>query len=314
MRILNLEPEGYNPAARRILESLGEVQEGPLDRVGLLAALPAVDVLVVRFAHRIDREALAAGERLKIILTAATGTDHIDMDAAQQRGIHVLSLKGEVEFLRSIPATAEHTWALLLALVRRLPSAVGGVRAGGWDRDAYRGHDLAGKRLGLVGVGRIGSRVAGYGLAFGMQVGGYDPAPAVQVDGVQYFASLAELLAWAEVLSLHVSLQPDTAGLIGAAELAALPSGAWLVNTSRGAVVDEAALLAALESGHLAGAALDVLADEDALRAGAPHPLVDYACRQENLLITPHIGGATHQSMAMTEVFMAQKLKAFLSQ
>jgi D-3-phosphoglycerate dehydrogenase len=313
LRILNLEPEGYSPQARAILETCGAVTDGPLEREALLAALPAVDVLIVRFGHRIDREALDIAPRLKAIVTAATGTDHIDAPAAQEKGIAVLTLKGETDFLRTVPATAEHTWALLLALARRLPAAAASVRAGEWKRDRFRGHDLAGRRLGLLGVGRIGSRVAGYGLAFGMQVGGYDPAPLQRVEGVQYFESLDGLLAWSEALSVHVPLEPATIGLVGAAQLAALPPGAWLVNTSRGAVLDEAALLAALESGRLAGAALDVLDGEAALQAGEPHPLVEYARTHDNLLITPHIGGATHESMAMTEVFMAEKLKAFLS-
>ncbi|MBI3159764.1 MAG: hydroxyacid dehydrogenase [Chloroflexi bacterium] len=314
LRILNLEPEGYSPEARRILQTCGSVTDGPLDRAALLAALPHVDVLLVRFAHRIDREIFDVAPRLKAIVTAATGTDHIDAATAEERGVRVLSLKGETEFLERVPATAEHTWALLLALLRRLLAAAASVQAGRWERDAFRGNDLAGKHLGLVGVGRIGRIVAGYGLAFGMQVGGYDPAPAKRVDGMRYFETLNELLAWSQVLSLHVPLEPATMGLIGAAELAALPSGAWLVNTSRGAVLDEAALLAALESGHLAGAALDVLTDEATRMRGAPHPLVEYARTHNNLIITPHIGGATVESMAMTEVFMAEKLKAFLSE
>lgn len=312
LRILNLEPDGYSPQARRILESCGDVTDGPLSRAALLDALPGYDVLITRFAHHIDRELIQAAKRLKALVTATTGLDHIDLAAAEEKGIAVLSLKGETEFLRGVPATAEHTWALLLALVRRLPAATASVQAGQWTRDSFRGHDLAGKRLGLVGVGRIGSRVAGYGLAFGMQVGGYDPHPAGRVEGVSYFDTLPALLAWSQILSIHVSLEPATTGLINAAELAALPPGAWLINTSRGAVVDEGALLAALQSGHLAGAALDVLEDEAGLQAGAPHPLVDYARTHDNLLITPHIGGATFESMAMTEVFMAQKLKTHL--
>ncbi|TAK12657.1 MAG: hydroxyacid dehydrogenase [Anaerolineae bacterium] len=313
LRILNLEPDGYSPQARRILESCGEVIDGSLSRADLLAALPGYDVLITRFGHHLDHELFSRATRLKALVTATTGLDHIDLVAAAEKGIAVLSLKGETEFLRSVPATAEHTWALLLALVRRLHAAVASVQAGQWARDPFRGHDLAGKRLGLVGVGRIGSRVAGYGLAFGMQVGGYDPHPASRVSGVTYFDTLPALLAWSQIISIHVPLEPATAGLIGAEQLAALPSGAWLINTSRGAVVDESALLAALGSGHLAGAALDVLENEAALQAGAPHPLVDYARTYDNLLITPHIGGATFESMAMTEVFMAEKLKAFLS-
>lgn len=308
--ILNLEPENYSPEARAILERLGEVREGPLTRDALLDALPDVNVLIVRLAHQIDAEVLAAAPRLRAIVSATTGLDHIDLKAAAARGVTVLSLRGETEFLRSIPATAEHTWALLLALVRHIPQAFASVVAGEWDRDRFKGHDLAGKRLGILGLGRIGEKIARYGQAFGMTVAAYDPYRKDWPAGVRRFASMPELLANSEVLSVHVPLNEETVHLLGTDELALLPRGALLVNTARGQVLDEGALLAALESGHLAGAALDVLWDE---RGGvAASPLVAYARRHDNLLITPHIGGATYESMAATEIFMARKLEAFL--
>ena len=310
-RILNIEPDTYSDAAREILCSLGEVDEGVRDREELLERIGHYDAVIVRLKFRIDDENLEAARRLKAIVSATTGLDHIDLDAAEKRGVEVLSLRGETEFLRSIPATAEHTWAILLALVRHIPAAADSVLSGRWDRDAFRGSELQGKRLGVLGVGRIGERVARYGAAFDMPVVGYDPAPKRRVSIVQYCGSLGALLELSEILSIHVPLTEQTTNLVGSDELALLPERAILVNTSRGDVLDEAALLDALSSERLAGAALDVVAGES--KHGGPRSeLVRYAAEHENLLLTPHIGGATLESIAKTDLFMARKLQRWL--
>jgi len=309
--ILNLEPDNYSAEASAILQSLGRVDGGPLTRRELLERIGDYEIIIVRLAHQVDREMLDRAERLKAILTATTGLDHIDMAYAESKNITVLSLRGETEFLRGIPATAEHTWALFLALVRRIPSAFQSVLAGEWERDRFKGHDLAGKTLGILGLGRIGEMVARYGQAFGMRVIAYDPYRRDWLPGVERAGEMETLLRQSQVLCVHVPLNEETTNLLGAAELAQLPPGAVLVNTARGQVLDESALLNALESGRLAGAALDVICDE---RAKGPNrsPLVQYARTHDNLLITPHIAGATYESMAATEIFMARKLKAFL--
>ena len=309
--ILNLEPDNYSAEASAILQSLGRVDSGPLTRRELLERIGDYEIIIVRLAHQVDREMLDRAERLKAILTATTGLDHIDMAYAESKNITVLSLRGETEFLRGIPATAEHTWALFLALVRRIPSAFQSVLAGEWERDRFKGHDLAGKTLGILGLGRIGEMVARYGQAFGMRVIAYDPYRRDWLPGVERAGEMETLLRQSQVLCVHVPLNEETTNLLGAAELAQLPPGAVLVNTARGQVLDESALLNALESGRLAGAALDVICNE---RSEGPNcsPLVQYARTHDNLLITPHIAGATYESMAATEIFMARKLKAFL--
>lgn len=309
--ILNAEPEGYAPAARAVLARLGTLVEAALDRPALLARLPDFDVLIVRVAHQVDREMLEAASRLRAVVSATTGLDHIDVACARARGVAVLSLQGEVDFLDTVWATAEHTWALLLAVMRRIPQAFASVRAGAWDRDAFRGGELAGRRLGILGLGRVGRKVARYGQAFNMPVAAFSPQRAPWVPGVARMDSLAALLAWSDVLSVHVPLQPDTEGLLDAAALRCLPRGAVLVNTARGVVVDEQALVGALADGHLAAAAVDVVAHERDPARRLAGPLLAYARRHDNLLVTPHTAGATHESMARTELFMAEKLKAF---
>ena len=311
-RILNLEPEGYCGEARAVLGRLGEINDGPLCRRELLERLSAYDILIVRLRHQIDREVFEAGKNLKAIVSATTGLDHIDLETAEARNVPVLSLKGEQTFLSSITATAEHTWGLLLALMRRIPEAIDSVQAGQWNRDALKGRDLEGKRLGIVGFGRLGRQVATYGSAFRMRVAAYDPFIETWQTAVLRKPSLPELLADSDVLTIHVNLHPGAVNLIGRAELAALPGGAVLVNTSRGQILDEAALLDALVSGRLSGAALDVLADERRHDIRSNNPLLTYAKHHHNLLITPHIGGATHEAMCKTEVFMAHKLTQFL--
>jgi D-3-phosphoglycerate dehydrogenase len=312
IRILNAEAHGYSDQARAILQRLGQLTEGDLSRAELLARLPGYDVLIVRLAHKIDREVIDEGKNLKAIVTATTGLDHIDVEYARQKGITLLSLRGETAFLQTVSATAEHTWALLLALLRRIPAAYASVRAGQWDRDSFRGSELDGKRLGLVGLGRLGRKVARYGRAFGMGVAAYDPYVANWAADVTRVSSLPELLCRSDVLSLHIPLSAETESLLDLKALSLLPTGAVLVNTSRGEIIDEAALVQVLEHGHLAGAALDVIAHEREPERRQDSPLLIYARNHRNLLITPHIGGATHESMAKTEVFMADKLASFL--
>ena len=310
--ILNAEPENYSAEAVEILQSVGKVDLSQKTKANLITALQDVDVLIVRLAFQLTEDVFRAAPNLRVIVSATTGLDHIDLEAAERHGVKVLSLRGEVDFLQSIPATAELTWGLLLALTRNIPAAHSSVLNGEWDRDRFKGHDLAGKRLGILGLGRIGRIVARYGLAFGMKVAAFDPTSQNWVVGVERIDSMAGLLQIADVLSVHVPLNSDTVGLIGGREFELLPVGALLINTSRGDIVNEPALILALQSGQLAGAAVDVLSMErsDLFEKSA---LLQYARTHKNLIITPHIGGASYESMAATEIFMARKLVNYLA-
>ncbi len=312
--IFNAEPENYSEEARSILNQLGILVEIPANRQALLQEVERADVLIVRLGHQVDDEVFRAGQHLKAVVTATTGLDHIDLDAAKRSRVEVLSLRGERAFLDTITATAEHTWGLLLSLVRYIPWAHEHVCQGYWDRDLFKGRELAGKTLGIVGYGRLGRMVARYGLAFGMPVYVSDPSKPTDTDVT--YASLHELLSQSDVVSLHVPLSPSTEGMIGEAELGRMRPGAWLINTSRGVIIDEAALLRHLASNRLGGAALDVMAEESGHDSKwvADSPLIKYARDNRNLLITPHVGGATHDSMRRTEDFMAHKLRSWVQQ
>ena len=301
------ESSGFSAAAAERLRAEHELELADLDRAGLLAAVAEADVLWVRLRHRIDEEVFAAAERLRFVVTPTTGLDHIDLDAPSRRA-QILSLQGETEFLSDVRATAEHTVALMLALLRHLPAAARHVAEGGWDRDGFRGGELRGRTVGIVGYGRLGRIVAHYLRAFDAEVIATDPR--AQAGDVELVA-LDELLRRADLVTLHAPLNDDTRGLIGRAELDSMRPGSLLVNTARGGLVDEGALLDALRSGHLAGAALDVLSGEDAAGMG-DHPLVAHAREHDNLIVTPHIGGATRESMEKTEEFMAERLAVTL--
>jgi D-3-phosphoglycerate dehydrogenase len=290
----------------------GEIVERNLSREQLLSEVGRFDVLIVRLGHVIDRKVIEAGLRLKAIVTPTTGLDHIDLGYATSMGITVLSLQGEVDFLRSVTATAEHTWALLLALIRRVVPATASVLRGEWRRDLFKGHQLAGKQLGLVGLGRLGQRVACFGQAFQMRVRAFDPYVDAWPEGVERAPTLEDLLRTSDVISLHLPLNDKTRGIIGRAEFRLMPEGTLLLNTSRGAIMDEEALVGALRSRHLGGAGLDVLVDETEPGLGQS-ALLRYAASHDNLLVTPHLGGATYESMEATEIFMAQKLAAALN-
>lgn len=310
MRILIAESEGFSRAALARLRQRADVVTADLDRAGLLDAVSDVDILWVRLRHHIDEEIFQRAPKLRALVSNTTGLTHIDLAAAHARSVRVLSLRGQTDFLRTVPATAELTLALLLALVRHVPAACAHVRAGGWNRYPFQGHDLSGKVAGIVGYGRLGARVAGYLRAMGMHVIATTRDTDPIVDPVERLP-LMDLLAAADVVTMHVDLNPQTHGMMDVPQFAAMKRGAWFINTSRGEVIDEPALLGALEGGHLGGAALDVLAHEHEL-GGTPRPLVQYAATHDNLLITPHIGGYTQESLARTEEFLAEELIAYL--
>ncbi|HEY2895197.1 MAG TPA: NAD(P)-dependent oxidoreductase [Pirellulales bacterium] len=304
--MLIAEPLHFSEEANAILKQAGDVELRACDHDELQQAFAEYDVVWVRLANRIDRAMLAGKPRCRVLAVPVTGLDHVDLQACAEQGIAVLSLRGEVDFLKEVRATAELTVGLTLALLRKLNRAAAHVIDGGWNRDLFWGSELYGKTAGLVGVGRLGTLVAGYFRAFGMRVIGYDPRPDFPSQVAERVDSIDALMRESDIVSLHVAYQDSTRHLIGRSKLEQMKPSAVLINTSRGGIVDDRALLTALEQGCLAGAALDVLDGEPQI--GADHPLVQYAREHDNLLIVPHIGGNTVESFAKTEVFLARKV------
>jgi phosphoglycerate dehydrogenase-like enzyme len=256
---------------------------------------------------RLTEAMIAAAPDLRLVVTATTGADHIDAAALERRGIPLLTLKGQRAVLNDLTPAAEHSWLLLMACARRLPSAHAHVLGGGWNRTDFPGTMLKGKTLGIVGCGRLGRWMARYGAAFGMRCRGYDPCLETWPAGIER-AELPELLATSDFITLHVHLTPDNPGLLGRGEFARMKPGCIFVNTSRGELIDEAALLDGLRSGRIGAAGLDVLAGEPDV---AEHPLRRYALGHDNLIITPHIAGYSPDAVRVVVRFSAGRIVDF---
>ncbi len=262
----------------------------PLSREELLRRVAPVEGLVVMPGETVDAELLDAAPHLRAVATVSVGYDHVDVAECTRRAVAVGNTPGVLT-----DATADLTIALLLGVARRLVEAHEAVVTGrwpAWDPNFMLGRDLVGATLGIVGLGRIGTAVATRARAFKMEIVATARRPRA-VEGVR-IVDLDELLARSDFVSLHVALAPETRHLIGAAQLARMRPDAVLINTARGAVVDQAALTAALQSGTIAGAGLDVFEEE-------PIAPDDPLCRLQNCLVLPHIGSAT----ARTRVAMA---------
>lgn len=300
MKVLNVEPDRYTEAVRHKLALAGDVDYRSVDgQPGLVAALKGreYEALFVRLGLSVDAEVLAAAPGLKWVVTPTTGQDHLDVELLRSRGIGLISLKGEAQLLDGITSTAEHTWALLLAALRHVPAAHQDVLEGHWRREPFLGQELAGLTLGVVGYGRLGRMVASYGLAFRMRVLIHDISPAAlarAVPGLEAVDADA-VVRQSDVLSLHLPLEADTRGWLSRERVGQMKTGAVLVNTARGEVIDDAAVLDALEGGKLSRAAVDVLSGDSRWESAVSTDPVTARwlslARAGRALVTPHIGG-----------------------
>ncbi|MFN8574988.1 MAG: hydroxyacid dehydrogenase [Gemmatimonadaceae bacterium] len=268
----------------------------------LADAISGADAVLVRSATKITRDSLAKADRLKAIGRAGVGVDTIDVAAATEKGIPVLIAPGG-----NTISAAELTMALLLSLARKVPAADRSMRAGEWDKKSFSGIELYGKTLGLVGAGRIGSQVAKRARAFGMTVLIFDPyitkEHARELDAEA--ATLDEVLSRGDVISVHVPLTDATKGLIGTAQFARMKATTLVLNVARGGVVDETALLSALQNKQIAGAALDVFESEP---LPAEHPFRTLP----NVVLTPHLGASTSEAQEKVAIEIAEVIRDVL--
>lgn len=284
----------------------------PFDRADVLRKLPGRDAYFGHTDVKVDEELLNRADRLKVVCTCSTGTDHIDKAALRARGIHLIAITTEYELLDTFTSTAEMAWSLLLASLRRLPHQFELAKQGhiGLEPGTVPQRQLSNKTLGILGYGRLGRMVGEYGKAFRMKVLACDIKP-IEAEGIQQ-VDFDTLIEESDVLSLHIHLTPETHHIISRDVLFNMKKGATLVNVARGDLVDEQALLEALESGHLAGAGLDVIHNE-----WDPHldqrPLLEYARNHHNLIITPHTGGGALESIIGARMFVASKLAEYLT-
>lgn len=294
--------DGLHEDGQARLRAAAQVEDcAGLSAEQLLESIAAYDALIVRSRTRVNAAVFAVGARLKVVGRAGVGVDNIDLAAATQQGVKVVNAP-----LSSSVAVAELTLGLMFALARLIPRADASMKAGKWVKAELEGCELAEKTLGIIGVGSIGSAVAQRAAALGMRVLGYDPAltgELVQARGALP-TPLEALLAQSDFLSLHVPLTPETRHLITGQNLAYMKRGVRLICTARGGLIDETALLGALESGQVAGAALDVYAKEPpGLNALVNHP---------NVVATPHIGAQTREAQRRAALDIAGEVLAAL--
>jgi len=314
-KILNTIGDVFAQEAKSVLGQCGTADYHVPTQEGLQKSVADYDALLVGLGLNIDKDIIDRGTKLKVITTATTGLDHIDVDYAKKKGIEILSLRGENEFLDTITGTAELAFGLLLSLARFIPHSFDDVKEYRWQRDNFRGNSIYGKTLGVVGMGRLGKIIAKGAEGFRMNVLFHDPRVEQEAFPQYKKVSFNELLKQSDFVSVHVHLAPETEKLINKDAFSKMKESAFIINTSRGEIVDEEALLKALKNGEIAGYGTDVLAGELAFADNfSNYPLIEYAKKNRNIIIVPHTGGMTHDSRIATDVFIAEKLKKYITQ
>ncbi len=297
--------DSLSAAGLKYLEAAGlelDIRSG-LKPDGVRAALHDADGIIIRSGTTLTSEILKDQKRLKVIVRAGVGVDNIDLAAATREGIVVMNTPAG-----NTTSTAEHTLAMLLALSRNIAPAAASMKAGKWDRKSFTGTQLAGKTLGVVGLGRIGLSVARRAIGLEMKVIGFDPFLSEEKaaeHGVEVSRNLDEVVANCDYLTVHTPLSDETRGIINAARIARMRKGVRIINCARGGIVDEAALADAISSGHVAGAALDVFEHEP---PGDSNPLV----KLPGVLATPHLGASTDEAQELVAIEAAEIISGFL--
>jgi D-3-phosphoglycerate dehydrogenase len=296
--------EGISDTAVNHFKRVGfadvELLPGALTGDALIEALRDVRVLGIRSRSQVDAAVLEKAESVRVVGCFSVGTNQIDLDAAQRRGVPVFNAP-----FSNTRSVAELTLAECVMLLRRVFPRSNAAHAGAWDKSAKGSHELRGKTLGIVGYGNIGGQLAVLAEAMGMRVIYFDHSDKLHYGNVEPKESLDTLLAEADIVSLHLPETPQTKDMIGAAEIARMKPGAFLINNARGTIVDLEALASALKSGHLAGAAIDVFPVEP---KSNQHPFESPLRGVENVILTPHVGGSTEEAQERIGEEVARKL------
>jgi D-3-phosphoglycerate dehydrogenase len=307
LRIRIAESKDFDVKVLNFLKEHADVEIASCVAADLPHILDTYDVFWFRLGFKIDQTLIENSKRVKVIATPVTGIDHINEEACSQKGIQIVCLRGEYEFLKEVRATAEHTIALTFALMRFLGPAINDTKLGNWNRDQFRGNELYKKKVGIVGLGRLGEIATSYFQTFGCDVYYYDKRE-ITSKHAQKVSSLLEI-SNCDIVSIHVNYTLQTHHLINASFFEHCNPNMFFINTSRGGIVDEESLLNALQSSKIKGAALDVIQNE--FEFNLQNRLVQYAKHNNHLIITPHIGGNTFESFEKTEMFIAKKILGY---
>lgn len=311
LRIRIAEDQDFNSEVISYLREFAIVDVQGCEQNEVRQILQNYDVFWFRLGFRIGEDQLDDNIRCKILATPVTGIDHIDESACESKGVKIVCLRGERDFLKKVRATAELTIALTLDLLRKTGPAQLDVQSGLWRRDLFRGREIFEKKVGIVGYGRLGAITASIFEALGAEIFYTEPREIEANSRHIKLDSIADLIQTCDIISLHVNYTPETKHLLNADLLQKFTREKYFINTSRGGLVDEKALLNQLLNKDLGGAALDVVQDEH--KWDEKHPLKSYAEENDNLIITPHIGGNTYESFEKTEWFIAQRINKLLN-
>lgn len=313
-KLLVITPVRHISGVSETLESIGDVTylDDPslADVIKCIGGYDAIYTNPNKSKVFIGRELIDAAVKLKVICTASTGTNHIDKTYAAEKGLPILALTEERDVINRISSTAELAFALTLTGLRHVVRGHESVMSGEWDYTQHIGRQMNGLTVGVIGYGRLGSMYAGYCKAFGSKILVFDPYKTVSCGGLEQVSGLDTLLATSDVVALHVHVSRETLGMINQSRLATMKDDVLLVNTSRGDIVDERALVTFLRENPNAKVATDVLADEIRNRLGSP--LLRYAAKSTQVIITPHIGGMTREAQEIAYGHAARLLLSFM--
>ncbi len=305
-KILCPDPDSFSFEGKKFAKKYSNVDFIKLEQFDFEKKAPFYDAVLIRFNYKVGKSILFNNSNVKAILSPTTGLDHIDMELAEREKVSVFHLKNKEKILNKLNATSELAITLMLNLLRNFSPAVASVRRGNWNASKFRGFELNKKSLGIIGLGRLGKKVAKYGKAFGMKVRFYDPYVNKFPTNFQKIKDLSKLLGLSDIVSIHVPLNKQTNNLLGKRELNLLKDS-YLINTSRGQVVDPKALIFALENKILKGVALDVIHNEHDFINKKTNELIEYSKKNSNLIITPHIGGTTFESVEKTDLYILKQ-------
>jgi len=305
-KVLCPEPDSFSQRGLDYVREFTQLTAKKISQAEFEKIAPEFDAVLIRFNTKVGPNIFGKKSNIRAVISPTTGLDHIDMRSAKLNGVKVFHLRGEKRFLKGVAATAELSIGLMLSIMRKIPQSFSAVKSGIWETGPFRGNEVAGKTLGVIGCGRLGSKVSKTAVALGMKVVAFDPYIKRFPSGVKAMKTQRDLLNQADIVSLHVPLSDETRHLLNDFEISQMKKGVIIINTSRGAIIKTGALIKGLISEQVSAAALDVLEDEHLVNEDS-HPLIEYASKYDNLIITPHLGGATFESVEKTDLFILKK-------
>lgn len=315
MKLLNLEPEYFSKDAQSLLKKHFQYVERKYTRFQLIDEIHNFNIIICRLSINFDKSLLRKAINLKCIATTTTGLNHIDLEYCKKNNIEIISLKNEKNFLKNVYSSSEHTWALLMAIYKRIPESFNDVLNGNWNRNKFINFDLFGRNIGIIGFGRNGKKIAKYAESFGMKIFYFDKFNIISKKIYTQENKITEIFKKCEIIIITITYDETTHSLIDKNLFKLCKYKPILINTSRGEVINEKDLVNALKVNLISGYATDVLTNELDNNKLKNNTILDAAVSNKyNIIITPHIGGANFDSWGKTELFISKKIIKYFYQ